>query len=236
MHYRWLWKTVQANFLSTSLLPSAGAWSVRGWIWKYGGNSVREELIFLHYSHRDQLMVLKCSGCCHRQLFRWGKHSLDRILKHTTPQEMGKKRRNTEAHQCHEQWNLFSGCIYNCMMIPHMLGLWLRISQATGDWHICHWMISFNSSQAIEARDRDRICTEYWRSRPHVVTEDRATAPPQAQGPLHALRGLFQRANRNELLALRSLLVSNISPDDFSRRQATQILDEEIAKQWRWQA
>ncbi|AQK55651.1 Lysine-specific demethylase JMJ703 [Zea mays] len=87
--------------------------------------------------------------------------------------------------------------------------------------------------QAIEARDRDRICTEYWRSRPHVVTEDRATAPPQAQGPLHALRGLFQRANRNELLALRSLLVSNISPDDFSRRQATQILDEEIAKQWR---
>ena len=58
-------------------------------------------------------------------------------------------------------------------------------------------------------------------------------APLQAQGPLHALRELFQRANRNELLALRSLLVSNSSLDDFSRRQAAQILDEEMAKQWR---
>lgn len=89
--------------------------------------------------------------------------------------------------------------------------------------------------QAIEARDRDHICTEYWRSR-SVVTEDRDSrpmAPSQAQRPLQALRELFQRANCNELLALRSLLASNSSLDDFSRRQAAQILDEEMAKQWR---
>ncbi|KAL6631367.1 hypothetical protein ACP70R_028217 [Stipagrostis hirtigluma subsp. patula] len=86
----------------------------------------------------------------------------------------------------------------------------------------------------IEARDRDRICTEYWRSRPHVVVEaqDRLHVPPQ--GPLHmALRGLFQRANSDELRALRSLLMNNGTLDDHSRQQAAQILDEEIAKQWR---
>ncbi|CAD6241795.1 unnamed protein product [Miscanthus lutarioriparius] len=97
-------------------------------------------------------------------------------------------------------------------------------------------LLSPSIVQAIEARDRDHICTEFWRSRRHIVTEDRDSrqmAPLQAQGPLHALRELFQRANRNELLALRSLLVSNSSLDDFSRRQAAQILDEEMAKQWR---
>nr|CAB3448280.1 unnamed protein product [Digitaria exilis] len=93
-------------------------------------------------------------------------------------------------------------------------------------------------SMAIEARDRDRICTEYWRSRPHVVAgdHDRWHMPP-SQGPPHiALRGLFQRASRDELQALRSLLTSNSSLDESSRQQAAQILDEEIAKQWHGQA
>lgn len=87
--------------------------------------------------------------------------------------------------------------------------------------------------QAIEARDRDHICTEYWRSRPHVVIEDRDSQHMPPQDPLHiALRGLFQRANCDELRALRSLLMSNRTLDDNSRQQACQILDEEIAKQW----
>nr|CAB3467759.1 unnamed protein product [Digitaria exilis] len=84
----------------------------------------------------------------------------------------------------------------------------------------------------IEARDRDHICTEYWRSRPHVVIEDRDSQHMPPQDPLHiALRGLFQRANCDELRALRSLLISNRTLDDNSRQQACQILDEEIAKQ-----
>jgi hypothetical protein len=79
-------------------------------------------------------------------------------------------------------------------------------------------------------RDRDRICTEYWRSRPHVVAGDggsQHTPPPQ--GPLHIalLRGLFHRASRDELRALRSLLTSNSSLDESSRQQAAQVLDDE---------
>jgi hypothetical protein len=50
--------------------------------------------------------------------------------------------------------------------------------------------------------------------------------------PLVALRGLFQRANCDELRALLSLLMSNRILRDNSRQQACQILDEEIAKQW----
>ncbi|CAN6279662.1 unnamed protein product [Urochloa humidicola] len=89
--------------------------------------------------------------------------------------------------------------------------------------------------QAIEARDIDNISTEYWRSRPRVVAgghDSRHMRPPQ--GPPHiALRGLFQRASHDELRALQSLLTSNSSLDERSRQQAAQILDEEIAKQWR---
>ncbi|CAO2040282.1 unnamed protein product [Urochloa humidicola] len=89
--------------------------------------------------------------------------------------------------------------------------------------------------KAIEAQDIDSICTEYWRSRPRVVAggHDSRHMPP-TQGPPHiALRGLFQRANRDELQALRSLMTSSSTLDERSRQQAAQILDEEIAKQWR---
>ncbi|CAN6245682.1 unnamed protein product [Urochloa humidicola] len=89
--------------------------------------------------------------------------------------------------------------------------------------------------QAIEAQDIDSICTEYWRSRPRVVAggHDSRHMPP-IQGPPHiALRGLFQRASRDELQALRSLMTSNSTLDERSRQQVAQILDEEIAKQWR---
>jgi histone demethylase JARID1 len=91
-----------------------------------------------------------------------------------------------------------------------------------------------NPLQAIETLDRDRICTEYWRSRPHVVIENRdfQHALPQAP-PNIALRGLFQRASPDELRALRGLLASNTNLDDRSRQQATHMLDEQIAKQWR---
>jgi len=89
--------------------------------------------------------------------------------------------------------------------------------------------------QAIEVQDRDRICTEYWRSRPHVVAGDggsRHIPPPQGPPHIALLRGLFQRASRDELRALRSLLTSNSSLDESSRQQAAQVLDDEIAKQW----
>ena len=85
--------------------------------------------------------------------------------------------------------------------------------------------------QAIEAQDRDRACTEYWRSRSHVIIDDRDTRHVPPQGTLHIeLRGLFQRANCDELRALRSLLISNSTLDDTSRQQAVQMLDEEIVK------
>ncbi|KAL5232150.1 hypothetical protein ABZP36_030926 [Zizania latifolia] len=87
--------------------------------------------------------------------------------------------------------------------------------------------------QAIEARDRDRICAEYWRSRPHGGIEDLNNRHMLPQGPPHlALRGLFQRANRDELRALRGLLTSNGNMDESSRQQAAHIIDEEIARQW----
>ncbi|CAM0953455.1 unnamed protein product [Alopecurus aequalis] len=88
--------------------------------------------------------------------------------------------------------------------------------------------------QAIEAQDRDRICTEYWRTRPHVVIQNRDFQHTLPQGPANiALRGLFQRASPDELRALRGLLASNTNLDDRSRQQATHMLDEQIAKQWR---
>lgn len=86
--------------------------------------------------------------------------------------------------------------------------------------------------RAIEAQDRDRNCTEYWRSRPHAVIDDRDIH--HTLGPSNiALRGLFKRASPEELRALRGLLASNSNLDDSSRQQATHILDEEIAKHWR---
>ena len=58
-------------------------------------------------------------------------------------------------------------------------------------------------------------------------------APPQGPTHIALLRELFQRASRDELRALRSLLTSNSSLDESSRQQAAQVLDDEIAKQWR---
>jgi histone demethylase JARID1 len=88
--------------------------------------------------------------------------------------------------------------------------------------------------QAIEVQDRDRICTEYWRSRPHVVMDNREFQHTLPQGPANiALRGLFQRARPDELRALRGLLANNTNLDERSWQQATHMLDEEIAKQWR---
>ncbi|TVU27776.1 hypothetical protein EJB05_19277, partial [Eragrostis curvula] len=86
--------------------------------------------------------------------------------------------------------------------------------------------------KAIEARDRDRVCTEYWRSRPHgMVDDDQDYCRVPSRGPpLIALRGLFQRANYDELRALRSLLTNTSSLGDIIKHQAFQILDEEIAK------
>ncbi|XP_006654139.1 lysine-specific demethylase JMJ703 [Oryza brachyantha] len=87
--------------------------------------------------------------------------------------------------------------------------------------------------QAIEARDRDRVCTEYWRSRPHAVIEDPNNRHMLPQVPSHlALRGLIQRANRDELQVLRSLMMNNNNMDDNSRQQAAHMIEEEIAKQW----
>ncbi|KAK3159414.1 hypothetical protein QOZ80_2AG0149820 [Eleusine coracana subsp. coracana] len=88
--------------------------------------------------------------------------------------------------------------------------------------------------QAIEARDTDRICTEYWKARPRDVVEDRDSwcMPPQVP-PHSALRDLFQRANHNELRALRSLLMNTSNNlDDSTRHQAVQALEEVIAKRW----
>ncbi|EEC78664.1 hypothetical protein OsI_18782 [Oryza sativa Indica Group] len=86
--------------------------------------------------------------------------------------------------------------------------------------------------QAIWARDRDHICTEYWRSRPHVLIEDPNNRHMLSQGPpLLALRGLIQRANRDELQVLRSLMTNSNNLDDSSRQQAAHIIEEEIAKQ-----
>jgi hypothetical protein len=107
-------------------------------------------------------------------------------------------------------------------------------SAMTIDFYDSNWHLFNLNGQAIEARDRDHICTEYWRSRPHVINADRDSRHVPPQGPPHIeLRGLFERANCDELQALRSLLISHSTLDDRSRQQVIQTLDEEIAKQRR---
>ena len=95
-----------------------------------------------------------------------------------------------------------------------------------------------NSLQAIEVQEcRIEIgsAQSIGGPRPRVVAGDggsRHMLPPQGTPHIALLRGLFQRASRDELRALRSLLTSNSSLDESSRQQAAQVLDDEIAKQW----
>ncbi|RRT67675.1 hypothetical protein B296_00014569 [Ensete ventricosum] len=95
--------------------------------------------------------------------------------------------------------------------------------------------ISF-TDMVIEALDRNFVCTEYWRSRPkppaadaHAIStkDQQGVEETQCSVDSHlALRGLFKRANREELHALRTMLNSDM-PND-SNQELMQALDEEI--------
>ncbi|XP_010934317.1 putative lysine-specific demethylase JMJ16 [Elaeis guineensis] len=85
--------------------------------------------------------------------------------------------------------------------------------------------------QAIEAIDPNRVCSEYWRSRPEVPapliasnsTMDRT--PGLKEVTTDALRGLFKKANPEELHTLHSVLSND---KQNSKQEIIEILHEEI--------
>ena len=98
--------------------------------------------------------------------------------------------------------------------------------------------------QAIEAMDRNRVCTEYWDSRPYSrpqvqipqtsqYKESEERNDPGGPGnPLlpigvdRILRGLFKKANPEELNSLYSILSDNRPTADLGL--VNQLLNEEI--------
>ncbi|CAL1389758.1 unnamed protein product [Linum trigynum] len=104
-------------------------------------------------------------------------------------------------------------------------------------------MFGFSSPtivQAIEALDHDRVCTEYWDSRPY--------SRPQGQIPRHSLsqasqkpsnggadgevdeilRGVFKKADPEELSKLNRLLNQMTAPTADNRDLLTKLVNEEI--------
>lgn len=106
--------------------------------------------------------------------------------------------------------------------------------------------------QAIEALDRSRVCTEYWDSRPYsrpheqilqtsqykdtgknfnLMSEERYAQGAPGDHPLPVgvdtmLKGLFRKANREELNALYTILTYNRPTADPGL--VTQLFNEEI--------
>ncbi|KAJ8497639.1 hypothetical protein OPV22_008191 [Ensete ventricosum] len=98
--------------------------------------------------------------------------------------------------------------------------------------------------QVIEELDRDHVCTEYWTCKPNAsnqsdiaitATEHRPSVlpteqhtPPELAAAKLAVRGLFKKANPEELHALRSLLPDN-DLSNTSLQQLVQLINDEIA-------
>lgn len=99
--------------------------------------------------------------------------------------------------------------------------------------------------QAIEALDRNRVCGEYWDSRPYsrphvqspqpshtteisrnMQTEKNNGVDPRLAGVDIVLRGLLKKANLEELNSLYTLLNDNRPADDQS--VLPRLLNEEI--------
>ncbi|WKA03345.1 hypothetical protein VitviT2T_021460 [Vitis vinifera] len=113
-------------------------------------------------------------------------------------------------------------------------------------------MFGFSSPtimQAVEAMDRNRVCTEYWNSRPliaqhsqlegsvgnlHRMPEEQNYQYGQSNHPFPVgvdtiLRGLFMKANPEELHSLYSILNDNSRPTGDGGL-VTRLLSEEIHK------
>ena len=104
--------------------------------------------------------------------------------------------------------------------------------------------------QAIEAMDRNRVCTEYWDSRPYSRPQvqipqtsqykdsEERNDPGGPGNPLlpvgvdRILRGLFKKANPEELNSLYSILSDNRPTADLGL--VNQLLNEEIHNHPRW--
>ncbi|XP_059665739.1 putative lysine-specific demethylase JMJ16 isoform X2 [Cornus florida] len=118
-------------------------------------------------------------------------------------------------------------------------------------------MFGFSSPaivQAIQAMDRNRVCTEYWKSRPlmqipqHSQSEDDGAniivkseisndAEDRRSNPLPTgidtiLSGLFKKANPEELHSLNSILSDNNRPNT-DQGLVSRLLNEEIHKRLR---
>lgn len=105
--------------------------------------------------------------------------------------------------------------------------------------------------QAIEAMDRNRVCDEYWDSRPYsrpqvhspqlsqsteisrnMQTTERNGIDPRPAGVDVVLRGLLKKANLEELSSLHTLLNDNRPTVDQS--VLARLLNEEIQSHRRW--
>ncbi|KAL2539866.1 putative lysine-specific demethylase JMJ16 [Abeliophyllum distichum] len=115
-------------------------------------------------------------------------------------------------------------------------------------------MFGFSSPaivQAIQAMDKNRVCTDYWKSRPLMQIpqhshlgdncsnfilksellndQEAGKSHPFLPGEVNAiLNGLFKKANPEELQALYSTLINNNPTDDQSL--VTKLVNEEIHK------
>nr|GMC63664.1 putative lysine-specific demethylase JMJ16 isoform X1 [Ipomoea batatas] len=114
-------------------------------------------------------------------------------------------------------------------------------------------MFGFSSPaiiQVLQAMDRDRVCKEYWKSRPLSQIQQgsaprdnlKLTPKPEVDneaGKRHLLPtgadaivgGLFKKANTDELQALYSLLNNNPSPSD--QGSVARLLSDEIHRRGR---
>lgn len=109
---------------------------------------------------------------------------------------------------------------------------------------IIYLLFSFDDlKQAVEAMDRNRVCTEYWNSRPLIAqhsqleggvrtAEDQYGQSNRQCPPVGfdtVLRGLFMKANPEELHTLYSILNDN-SRATGDGGLVSRLLSEEIHK------
>jgi hypothetical protein len=90
-------------------------------------------------------------------------------------------------------------------------------------------ILFFLFEQAIEALDRDHVCTEYWNSRPNAqqipVTAPVAPNENSLATSISALEMLLKKANQEEVQALQSILSNEIP-----KQEALLLINKQIER------
>lgn len=131
--------------------------------------------------------------------------------------------------------------------------IWLHSLQYLSKSRIVLWLRKLKLTpyplQVLQAMDQDRICKEYWKSRPLALIPQGSAPgdnlkPPKPEvdnearkrhllptGADAILGGLFKKAKSEELQALHSLLNNNPSPSD--QGSVARLLSDEIHRRGR---